>query len=138
MALTQNQSDALTVDHESVNATQSINGKNQPPNKQPLEGTISITGSEQIDRIIIELDPNIINMPISGIEEIRDIIADYIFGRHISAISIIREKTNQEIAEYIEGIMIIARENRIDNIIALQEYFTGIIGSIDIDHICDK
>lgn len=140
MALQQNLSDALTADHESSDTAQSIDNHKTMPinNSKTITDPISITGSTKIDQIIIELDPRINKIPESRIEEIQDIIGDYIFGRQFSALEIIRERTNQDVADFIEGISIITRENQIENITALQEYFIEISNSIDIEDICKE
>ena len=81
---------------------------------------VVITGAQAIDRIINELCPEIRFISEKDITIIAEHIEDHIIeGRIIN--QIIQSMTNQAVAQFIEGISIIARENEIDTIAGIQE-----------------
>ncbi len=94
---------------------------------------IIVTGSRPIDKIIINIAPEIAQKPSIEIVEIRDAIIDYLFSTGPGIEHIVE---NENLIEFIEGSRIIALEKDINNIIDLGEYYAATSDAISSTIIC--
>ncbi|MEM1319156.1 MAG: hypothetical protein AAGG75_02805 [Bacteroidota bacterium] len=96
---------------------------------------ITITSLEAIDKIIIGLCPQIVNLKAEEIESISSIINSYFFGK-IADLSEITAILNIETIEFIEGIRMLIKEEKIINVHGLEEHFAIYIKAFEDINIC--
>lgn len=99
------------------------------------EGVEIIIGLESIDRILIGLCPEIVVMSGEDIQFLRTIIIAY-WLENKEVTDIIRQKTNRETVDFIEGIGLLINELELDSLTALQGYFNACTEDFNPESIC--
>lgn len=110
-------------------------GNGDNPSHLPSMST-PITGLKSIDDIIYGLCPDVMELNITKKKILGGLIINYCFDeeKHIRSIQII---TNEDTADFIEGIRIIVKEQGIAHFGELQEYFDDYIRDFDAAIVCD-
>lgn len=98
-------------------------------------GEQPIIGRESIDRIILDLCPEILQEPRSKQHRLGVLINLYWFDKG-SVLNAIRKATNRETVDFIEGIGLLINEAGINNLTELEEYFDGITSNFDPQLVC--
>lgn len=96
-------------------------GDNKPKHPRRKKPKRSIVGASQIDLILLELCPNLLNKSEEKIGRIGDMVSAYLFGRKYIA-RLIEDETNSEFSEYIESIGDIIHEEAIPSIKEFEYY----------------
>lgn len=103
----------------------------------PCKRPTTITGSISIDRTIIGLCPEIINLSPEQIIQISTIIKSYIFGEFWIK-DTIESITNDAVIDFIGGLKIIAEEKSIKDIEGIEANIIRLEQRFKSDTICQK
>lgn len=111
------------------------NGKQRYFSTTPSDNWGSITGVSSIDNIIYGLCPEIKDIDHAKKQILEGLISIYCFDG-MKNIGPIQNITNEDTADFIEGIAIIIQERNIAHFGELQEYFNDFIEGFNPIEVC--
>lgn len=99
------------------------------------DGAELIIGLESIDRIIVELCPEIRTMSGEDMEILKFVISAYWFeGRDV--LNVIRQRTNRDTVDFIEGIGLLINEAGLESPDALRHYMDENVQAFNPIRVC--
>lgn len=126
-----------TLKHTRMKSTFPDVEKSTHEGTTPCKRPTTITGSISIDRTIIGLCPEIIDLPQEQIIQIATIIQSYIFGEFWIK-ETIESIINDSVIDFIGGLKIIAEEKSIKDIAGIEANIISLEQRFKSDIICPK